>query len=118
MSIKLTDKITAFPVRHGKAVFAMELRKMLWSEPGAPGARYDAFAFALPASLRDDAIEAVEALPSIRSLVIRVDGNVRAYLPMDPSDAFIEALRQARQRRASVHFLEDDSLLSGPNFQS
>ena len=109
MGIPLTPRITAFPVRHGKAVFAMELRKLLWS------GKYEALAVALPAGLRDDAVEGADGLPAIRALVIRVDGSVRAYLPFDPCDAYVEGLRQARQRRMPVHFLEDDALLEGPS---
>src|SRR5690606_38727526 len=71
----------------------------------------------LPACLREDALEAVEALPSLRALVIRVDGTIRAYLPCDPCDAYVEALRQSLQRRAAVEFLEDNSLLEGPLLQ-
>jgi hypothetical protein len=112
MSIPLTPRITAFPVRHGRAVFAMELRKLLWKE------KFDALAFAWPASLRDAALEGVDALPAIRAAVIRVDGGVRAYLPFDPCDAYIEGLRQARQSRLPVHFLEDDALLDGPHRHS
>lgn len=118
MTIPLTPKISAFPVRHGKAPFAMELRKLLWGAPGVAAERFDAFAFALPACLREDALEGVDALPSIRSLVIRVDGTVKAYLPFDPCDAYVEALRQARQRRLPVEFLEDNSLLERPLIQS
>jgi hypothetical protein len=118
MTIPLSPRIFAFPIRHGRAPFAMEVRKLLWNDGGLPGGKFDAFAFALPASLRDDALEGVEALPSVRALVIRVEGSVRAYLPFDPCDAYVEALRQARQRRLPVEFLEDDSLLEGPLIQS
>ncbi|HKP96459.1 MAG TPA: hypothetical protein VJ385_11945 [Fibrobacteria bacterium] len=113
MTIPLSSRVSAFPVRHGKAPFAMELRKLLWNERG-----FDAFAFALPAGLRGDALEGAEALPSLRALVIRVDGAVRAYFPFDPCDAYVEALRQAGQRRLPVEFLEDNSLLEGPLIQS
>jgi hypothetical protein len=109
MTIPLSPRIEAFPVRHGKAVFAMQLRELLWRE------RFDVLAFAFPASLRDDALEGVDHLPGIRALVVRVDGAVRAYMPFDPCDAYVEGLRQARQRRIPVRFLEDDSLLEGPN---
>lgn len=112
MTITLTPRISAFPVRHGKAVFAMQLRDLLWKE------RFAALAFALPASLRDEALEGVEHLPLIRALVVRVGGTVRAYLPFDPCDAYVEALRQARQRRLPVSFLEDDALLEGPGLAS
>ena len=112
MGIRLSDKITAFPVRHGRAVFAMELRRLLWTE------KFDALAFAFPDSLRAEALENVEALPVIRALVARVDGKARAYMPMDPCDAYVEALRQARQARLPVYFLEDEALLEGPLLQS
>lgn len=98
-------------MRHGKAPFAMALRKLLWQE------KFDVLAFALPASVQEDTQEAVEALPAIQTVVVRVDGSVRAYLPMDPCDAYIEALRQAKQRRIPIQFLEDDSLLEGPFLQ-
>jgi hypothetical protein len=111
VSIRLTDTISAFPVRHGRAPFAMELRKLLWSR------RFDAFAFALPATLREDALEAAESLPNIRALVIRVDGAIKAYFPFDPCDAYVEALRQAAQRRTPVEFLEDNALFEGPLLQ-
>jgi hypothetical protein len=39
-------------------------------------------------------------------------------MPFDPCDAYVEALRQARQRRLPVEFLEDGSLLEGPLIQS
>jgi hypothetical protein len=112
MTIPLSPRISAFPVRHGRAPFAMELRKLLWNR------RFDAFAFALPASLKEAALEGAESLPSIRALVIRVDGLVRAYMPFDPCDAYVEAMRQAGQRRLAAEFLEDDSLLDGPWLQS
>lgn len=122
MGIRLTDRITAFPVRHGRAPFAMELRKLLWNEsrsgkPGDARPEFEAFAFALPACLREEALEGAEALPSLRALVIRVDGAVRAYFPFDPCDAYVEALRQSLQRRIKVEFLEDNSLLERPLWQ-
>ncbi len=111
MTISLSDSIQAFPIRHGKAVFAMELRKKLWSE------KFDAIAFAFPASLGEDILIGIESLPAIGALAIHVDDELRAYLPFDPSDAYIEALRQGQQKRLPMHFLEDDTLLEGPFLQ-
>ena len=111
MTIRLSPRIEAFPIRHGKAPFAMEARRLLWE------GKWDAVAIALPASLRDEALAGAEALPAVRALVIRVDGAVKAYLPFDPCDAYIEALRQARQRRLPVEFIEDNALLEAPLLQ-
>jgi hypothetical protein len=108
MAIALTPRITAFPIRHGKAPFAMAARRLMWE------GKWDALAIALPASLRDEALAAVEHLPAVRALVIRVDGEAKCFLPCDPCDAYIEAMRQALQRRLPIAFLEDDSLLEAP----
>ncbi len=89
----------------------MEARRLMWE------GKWDALAIALPASLRDEALAGVESLPSVRALVIRVDGAVKAYLPFDPCDAYIEAMRQARQRRLPVEFIEDNALLEAPLLQ-
>ncbi|MBW8887865.1 MAG: hypothetical protein JF616_08930 [Fibrobacteres bacterium] len=111
MTIALSPHIHAFPIRHGKAPFAMAARRLLWE------GKWDALAIALPASLREEALAGVEALPSVRALVIRVEGEAKCYLPFDPCDAYIEGMRQARQRRLPVHFIEDDSLLDAPLLQ-
>lgn len=108
MTIPLSPRISAFPVRHGKAPFAMAVRRLLWE------GRYDALAIALPACLREEALAGTEALPEIRALVVRLDGAPRCYLPFDPCDAYIEGIRQAGQRRLPVHFVEDDALLEAP----
>ena len=108
MTIPLSPRIHAFPVRHGKAPFAMAVRRLLWER------KWDALAIALPAALRDEALAGAEALPAVRALVIRVDGEAKCFLPFDPCDAYVEGLRQARQRRLPVHFVEDESLLEAP----
>ncbi len=108
MTIPLSPRIRAFPIRHGKAPFAMAVRRLLWEE------KWDALALARPASLREDALAGVEALPAVRALVVRIGGEAKCYLPFDPCDAYVEGMRQARQRRLPVHFVEDDALLEAP----
>jgi hypothetical protein len=108
MTIALSPRIRAFPIRHGKAPFAMAVRRLLWE------GKWDALAVALPASLREEALAGVGALPAVRALVVRVDGEAKCYLPFDPCDAYVEGLRQAFQRRLPVHFIEDDALLEAP----
>jgi hypothetical protein len=108
MTIALSPRIHAFPIRHGKAPFAMAVRRLLWE------GKWDALAIALPASLREDALDGIEALPAVRALVVRLDGETKCYLPFDPCDAYVEGMRQARQRRLPVHFIEDDALLEAP----
>jgi hypothetical protein len=108
VALALSPRVHAFPIRHGKAPFAMAVRRLLWES------KWDALAIALPASLREDALEGAEALPAVRALVVRLDGEAKCYLPFDPCDAYVEGMRQARQRRLPVHFIEDDALLEAP----
>lgn len=108
MAVALSPRVHAFPIRHGKAPFAMAVRRLLWE------GKWDALAIALPASLREDALEGMEALPEVRALVVRTGGEAKCYLPFDPCDAYVEGMRQARQRRLPVHFVEDDALLEAP----
>jgi hypothetical protein len=69
---------------------------------------------ALPRSLEALALEGVQFLPKIYSVTISNENHLTAYLPLDPCDAYVEAMRQGWQRRLPVHFLEDDALLEGP----
>ncbi len=104
MAFTLSPQITAFPALHGKAVFAMQLRQLFWAK------RFDCVAIALPACLQQDCIEGLEKLPFIHALSIH--SAMRCYLPFDPCDAYIEAMRQASQRKSDLRFLEDQTLFT------
>ena len=102
------EGVELWPVQHGQAVFAAGLRDLLWRQVTG------SLALALPESLQDLALEGAAALPKIHTVTIAREGRLTAYLPLDPCDAYVEAMRQALQRRLPLRFVEDDALLSGP----
>ncbi len=102
-ALKLTDKTSVFPVLHGKAPFSLALRELFWKN------EYDCIALAFPEILQEDLEYLVEKLPHIHGLTILLDGETTSYLTVDPCDAFIEGVRQARQRKLPLYLLEDNT---------
>ncbi len=101
----LAPGLDVFPILHGKAPFAMEVRRMLGQRP------YAALALALPNELQAALIEIVEQLPKIQAIAMQWNGRWKAYLPADPCDAYIEGTRQALQRRIPIHLWEGNTQL-------
>jgi hypothetical protein len=63
----------------------------------------------LPVCLQAITEVLVEELPVIHALVLQQD-ETRAYLPADPCDAYIEAIRQTRQSTTKLIFIGPDSI--------
>ncbi|MBN1422823.1 MAG: hypothetical protein JXP34_28865 [Planctomycetes bacterium] len=103
-------EVVAVPIVHGRATFAWEVRRAFLAR------RFDCVAVALPPSLRQPVIEAVEALPRVSTVVYREAGGGCGYVPIDPCDGAIEAIRLALAERAAVAMidLEVDSFEEEP----
>ena len=98
-------KVRYFPVVPGKLEFALELRKLLLaSKPGV-------VAVELPGFLGSCYQRALARLPEMSVILYHDDdGDDRAiYIPVEPCDPFVEALRTAEEFGAQVIFLEPDS---------
>ncbi len=98
-------KVRYFPVVPGKLEFALELRKLLLaSKPGV-------VAVELPGFLAASYQRALARLPELSVILYHdEDGDDRAiFVPVEPCDPFIEALRTAEEIGAQVIFLEPDS---------
>jgi hypothetical protein len=98
-------KVRYFPVVPGKLEFALELRKLLLD--ARPGVE----AVELPGFLASCYQRALARLPEMSVILYHdEDGDDRAiYVPVEPCDAFVEALRTAEEIGAQVIFLEPDS---------
>ena len=92
-----------FPVVPGRVEFAAELRRLLLAE------RPPIVAVELPGFLTETYRRALARLPEI-SVILYTDESGdedRAiYVPVEPADPFIEALRTAEEIGAEVIFLE------------
>jgi hypothetical protein len=119
--------IEVVPLVHGRVAFAVAVRERMLSK------RHAALAVELPPSLRARVLEGLEHLPTIHAVVYRewtrepFEGrewslererreeseDVSAttdvhswYVPIDPCDAIVEALRIARGERVPIHFVD------------
>lgn len=108
MGILSFDRIDCVPVIHGRVAFAVEVRRRLLEQS------YDAVAVELPATLGDVVLEAVEQLPTAQVVIYGDEPrflNSEAklfYVPVQPADPIIEALRFAQRERVPCHFLDAD----------
>lgn len=95
-------RITYFPVVPGRLEFTWRLRRFLLSQ------RPDVIAVELPESLEALYSEAVSRLPQMSVLLLpeRDDEESAVFLPVEPADPFVEALRSARELDAETMLLE------------
>jgi len=99
--LQFSERILAFPVLHGSGDMAQEVRRVLL------GRRVDCLAVPLPPSFRDPVLQAVELLPQVH-IVAQPDaeGESASYVPIDPCQPVISALRIAAQERIPCAFID------------
>ena len=99
-------RVECLPLVHGRLAFATLARRRLLED------RFDAVAVELPPSLRPQLLEGLELLPSVSVVLYReqpdfLDPGAPAwYVPVQPGDGIIEALRVARSERLPSHFVD------------
>jgi hypothetical protein len=105
-------RFTYLPVVPGRLEFAVEVRRRILSE------RPDVVALELPETLEDVYLDAVRRLPQI-SVIFYEDTTVRGrqgaegdesvYVPVEPADPFVEAIRSGQEIGARVVFADPDA---------
>ncbi|MDA1230729.1 MAG: hypothetical protein O2856_08145, partial [Planctomycetota bacterium] len=121
--LTLGRNITLFPVIHGSGDFAVEVRRLMLSQ------KYACLAVPLPPSFQQDVEAAVERLPVVSVVLQReprtefsgtqtdfetgqevdadeIERPVASYVPIDPCQPVIAALRIARQERMVRAFID------------
>ncbi|PCJ62558.1 MAG: hypothetical protein COA79_03335 [Planctomycetota bacterium] len=99
--LKIGKNIDAIPSIHGRSVFAQEVRRKFLSE------QYDCVAVELPLSVAPYVNQGVDRLPYISCFVYKEeksDNNI--YIPIDPGDSIIEAIRLARQEKVDLWYID------------
>ena len=95
------------PVAPGRMEFALEVRRAILAS------RPDVVAVELPATLEDLYLKALDRLPQISVIfyngVEYNTGEDTVYVPVEPADPFVEAIRTAREIGAQVVFADPDS---------
>jgi hypothetical protein len=111
--LAISPRIRVLPIIHGSGDFAIRVREELLARP------YDCVAVPLPPSFQDDVEAAIELLPTI-SLVAQLDVSVNDsedeepplgfnYVPIDPCQGVIAALRLAMGERMTRAFVAPES---------
>ena len=115
--LSISPRIRVLPIIHGSGDFAVQVREELLRRP------YDCVAIPLPPSFQEDVETAVDRLPEV-SVVVQVDADVDdeeaegesgfSYVPIDPCQGVIAAIRTARGERITREFID----LETPRFIS
>jgi hypothetical protein len=102
--------ITYIPVVPGRLEFAVEVRRRILAERPA------VVAVELPATLEDLYLGAVARLPKISVIFYNdteykrdPEANQAVYVPVEPADPFIEAIRTGLETGAQIVFADPDS---------
>jgi hypothetical protein len=103
-------RFTYLPVVPGRMEFALEVRRRILAE------RPTVVAVELPATLEEVYLEAIRRLPQI-SVIFYNDTAYRSdaeaeravYVPVEPADPFVEAIRSAQEVGAAIVFADPDS---------
>jgi hypothetical protein len=98
------------PVVPGRMEFALEVRRRILAERPA------VVAVELPATLEEVYLEAIRRLPQI-SVIFYNDTAYRSdaeaeravYVPVEPADPFVEAIRSAQEVGAAIVFADPDA---------
>lgn len=101
-------QVECIPIIHGRLAFALEVRRRLLEK------RYAAVAVELPVTLSEPVREAVAQLPRVSLVTYRDvpefldhDGTVY-FVPVQPGDAIIEAVRIVDRERTPLYFVDAD----------
>src|SRR3954470_23790356 len=111
--LRIGPKIRVLPIIHGSGDCAIRVREEILERP------YDCIAVPLPPSFQEDVEEAIERLPQI-SLVAQLDADRDdaelgfSYVPIDPCQGVIAALRVARSERMAREFVDMET----PRFEA
>jgi len=101
-SLKIGHNIDAIPSIHGRSVFAQEVRRKFLSN------RYDCIAVELPLSVAPYVNQGVDRLPYVSCFVFLENSGKNIYIPIDPADSIIEAIRLARHEKIDLWYIDAD----------
>jgi len=119
-ALRFSDRVTCLPVIHGSGDYAVEVRRIMLEN------RFDCLAVPLPPSFQENVTNAVMRLPGVTAVVQpepreyevghwapdsddSSDRNVVSYVPVDPCQPVIAAIRIASQEHMPVRFVDRET---------
>src|SRR6478752_2759650 len=112
--LAIGPRIRALPIVHGSGDFAIRVREELLARP------YDCLAVPLPPSFQDEVEAAIERMPAVTLVVQRnaetsdEPGEGFSYVPIDPCQGVIAAIRTAIGERIAREFVDMET----PRFEA
>jgi hypothetical protein len=91
------------PVLHNRLEFALEVRKQFTEF------RPDHLAIEFPPSLKEAILEGIKRLPLLSVVHYQERDGTFVYLPLEPTDGQVEALRLALALNIPIHFIDRDT---------
>ena len=111
-SLQVDDSLTLLPVVHGSASYAVAVRRFLLEHT------FDCIAIPLPPSFREPVLAGVEQLPT-PSAVVQIGSSdpvdSASYVPIDPCQAVIAAIRFGISDRTPLHFIDRECEVFDPD---
>jgi hypothetical protein len=99
--LTISPRIRVSPIIHGSGDCAILARDEMLAR------NYDCLAVPLPPSFQDEVEAAIESLPAISAVVRRDDdGEGYSYVPIDPCQGVVAAIRVAMQERIAREFVD------------
>ncbi|OIP43473.1 MAG: hypothetical protein AUK25_01220 [Desulfobacteraceae bacterium CG2_30_51_40] len=95
--------VRLLPIVHNRVEFALEVRRQF------DEFRPDAVTVEFPPTLKEKIIKAVERLPLLSVVFYEDSEGIFVYLPLEPTDPQVEAVRLATERGIPVHFIDRDT---------
>ncbi|MBA4394985.1 MAG: hypothetical protein C0407_15640, partial [Desulfobacca sp.] len=97
------QNIRFVPILHNRLEFALEVhRRVLEFQP-------EAVAVELPPTLEESVLTAVKRLPFLSVVLYQEKSGNHIYLPIEPVDGIIEAIRSGREKNLPVFFIDRDT---------
>lgn len=108
--LRIGPRVRVLPIIHGAGDFAIRVREEILATP------YDCLAVPLPPSFQEDVESAIERLPGISAVVQRdADGDGFSYVPIEPCQGVIAAIRTALGERIPRAFIDRETASFEPN---
>jgi hypothetical protein len=97
--LQFSDRLTVLPVVHGSGDCAVAIRNYMLAHP------VDCLAVPLPATFAERVWEAVDLLPLV-SAVVQEEPASASYVPIDPCQPVIAALRIAKEEGIQTEWID------------